>query len=57
MEILEGKMKNQVTKNTFTVVIYLNLAGTDYEVSRHRIQADGVPDAVAKLNKLVNKEE
>lgn len=53
--VLSGKPKNQVTKNTFTVVVYLNLAGDEYEVTRHRIQADNVKEAVEKFNKLINK--
>lgn len=54
MVVLNGKPKNQVTKQTFTAVVYINLAGEEYEIIRHRIQADDVKEAVAKLNKIVN---
>lgn len=52
--VLNGKMKNQVTKDTFTIVVYLNLAGDEYEITRHRIPADSLKEAVAKLNEMVN---
>ena len=52
--VLKGQQKNQVTKQTFTAVVYLNLAGEEYEIIRRRIQADGVKEAVAKLNEIVN---
>lgn len=54
MGVLKGVPKNQVTKQTFTAVVYLNLAGEEYEILRRRIQADDVREAVAKLNKAVN---
>lgn len=54
MDTLSGKPKNQVTKQTFTAVVYINLAGEEYEILRHRIQADDIREAVAKLNKTVN---
>ena len=54
MGVLKGQQKNQVTKQTFTAIVYLNLAGEEYEIIRHRIQADDVKEAVAKLNKIVN---
>lgn len=54
MSLLSGKPKNQVTKDTFTIVVYLNLAGDEYEITRHRIQANGLKEAVAKLNEMVN---
>lgn len=54
MGVLKGVPKNQVTKQTFTAVVYLNLAGEEYEILRRRIQADDVREAVAKLNKTVN---
>lgn len=51
---LKGVPKNQVTKQTFTAVVYINLAGEEYEILRRRIQADDIREAVAKLNKTVN---
>jgi hypothetical protein len=52
---LTGKMKNQVTKNTFTIVVFLNLDSAEYEVTRHRVQADGVKEAVEKFNQIINR--
>ena len=54
MVVLKGVPKNQVTKDTFTIVVYLNLAGDEYEITRHRIPADSLKEAVAKLNEMVN---
>lgn len=54
--VLNGKMKNQVTKNTFTIVVYLNLDGSEYEITKQRIQADGVKEAVEKFNKMINRQ-
>lgn len=51
--VLNGKMKNQVTKNTFTIVVYLNLDGSEYEITKQRIQADGVKEAVEKFYQKV----
>ena len=53
---LNGKMKNQVTKNTFTIVVYLNLDSAEYEITRHRIQADSVKEAVEKFNQIINRQ-
>lgn len=54
MNGLNGKPKNQVTKDTFTVVVYLNLAGDEYEITRRRIQASSLKEAVTKFNEMVN---
>lgn len=53
---MNGKMKNQVTKNTFTIVVYLNLDGSEYEITKQRIQADGVKEAVEKFNTMINRQ-
>lgn len=51
--VLKGKPKNQVTKDTFTIVVYLNLAGDEYEITRHRIQANNIKEAVEKFYQKV----
>lgn len=52
---LRGTQKNQTVKKSFTIVAYLNIAGDEYEVMRHRVEAESVKEAVEMVNSMISK--